>query len=142
MDSQCHDVCPLTAVQLKNAHQALGDQAGSVVFIGINVNLKANQIADVQAATEHWQLNEVPTWHFLTGSVKELEPVWDAYGVAAVLAPGGEAITHTPGVYLIDRSGLIRWYISTLYDETGAPKWTPPLSELFVKHIGELLSEG
>ena len=137
-DSQCEDVCPLTAVHLRTAYQQLGEQADSVVFLGVNVNLESNQPEDVMATTKKWRLDEIPTWRFLTGSAEELEPVWKAYDVAVLPQDGGE-ILHTPGVFLIDGSGQKRWYISTPFDETGTHSWTAPLSELLVKRIQELL---
>ena len=139
MDSQCREVCPLTAAHLRAANQMLGDDAASVVFMGVNVNVKANTVADVMAITSKWRLDEIPTWHFLTGSAEELEPVWKAYGVA--VAPGQGEIQHTPGVFLIDRSGQQRWYVSTPFDKAGTPQGTAPLSELLVKHIRELLND-
>ena len=141
LDSQCQDVCPLTAVHLRTASQMLGDEAASVIFIGINVNVEANTVTDVMATTQKWRLDEIPTWHFLTGSAEELEPVWKAYDITVLPQEQGE-ITHTPGVFLVDQTGHKRWYISTPFDEAGTPQWTAPLSELLVKHIRELLSGG
>jgi protein SCO1 len=139
MDSQCADTCPRTAAHFRQVYQTLGDRAVSVVFIGVNVNLKANHVIDVMLTTAHWQLTEIPTWHFLTGGAEELEPVWKAYDVMA-LPPSNEdpALVHTPGVFLIDQAGQKRWYVSTPYDETGGSQVSAPLNELLVKHIHEL----
>ena len=142
MDSRCKETCPVTAVHLRKANQALGDEAASVVFLGINVNVTANAVTDVEAATQAWRLDEVPTWHFLTGSAAGLESVWKAYAIAVLPAPDGEEIGHTPGVYLIDRTRQVRWYISTPIDEAGSPQGFAPLSDLLVKHIRALLGEG
>jgi len=140
LDSQCREVCPLTAAHLRAANQMLGDDAAAVAFIGVNVNAQANTVEDVVAITSKWKLDEIPTWHFLTGSTEELEPVWKAYGIAVI--PGEDEIQHTPGVFLIDQTGNQRWYVSTPFDETGTPQWTTPLSELLVRHIRKLLSGG
>lgn len=142
MDSQCVDTCPKTAAHFRQVYRTLGDQAASVVFIGVNVNLKANHVVDVMLTTARWQLTEIPTWHFLTGSAEELEPVWKAYDVMA-LPPANDdpARVHTPGVFLVDQAGQKRWYVSTPYDETGGSQVSAPLNELLVKHIRELLSE-
>lgn len=137
-DSQCVDTCPVTAVHLRTAYQELGEQASSVAFLGVNVNLDANRPEDVMATTKKWRLDEIPTWHFLTGTAEELEPVWKAYDVAVLSQEGGE-ILHTPGVFLIDQSGQKRWYISTPFGEAGASHTTAPLSELLTRRILELL---
>lgn len=87
-----------------------------------------------------WQLDEIPSWHFLTRSVEELEPVWKAYDVAVVPAEEEEGeLLHTSGVYVIDQTGQKRWYVSTPFAETSSPLMTAPLSELLVKHIQNLL---
>ncbi|GIK36987.1 MAG: hypothetical protein BroJett011_08200 [Chloroflexota bacterium] len=140
LDSQCQETCPLTATHLRMVSQTLSDDVSSVVFMGVNVNLEANTVADVLAATKKWRLDEIPTWHFLTGSAEELEPVWQAYNIMVI--PEQDEIQHTPGVFLIDPAGQQRWYVSTPFDETGQPQWTAPLNELLVKHIRELLSQG
>lgn len=136
-DSLCADVCPLTAHHFRTAYQTFGAEA-PVTFIGVNVNLQANTVADVLATTQRWRLDEVPAWHFLTGSQAELEPVWQAYNVAVLPTEGG-ALMHTPGVYLIDQQGQKRWYVSVPFDETGGSSGLTPLSELLVQHIQELL---
>ena len=140
MDSRCEDTCPLTAGHLRKVYQQLGDQADAVIFLGININREASQVDDVMAATEEWHLDEIPTWHYMTGSAEELEPVWIAYDAAVVPQEGGE-IMHTPGVFLIDQNGEKRWYISTPFDESGTPQAAAPLSEILMKRIRELLKE-
>ena len=140
MDSQCQEVCPLTAVHLRSAYRQLGSEAGSVVFVGINVNLEANTVEDVLATTQKWRLDEIASWHFLTGTEDQLRPIWEAYDVTVYPAPEVEGeLVHTPGVFLIDQAGELRWYVSTPFDDLGTPAWTQPLSELRVQHIGELL---
>lgn len=138
MDSRCEETCPITAAELRATSQALGQDAQSVVFAGVNVNVQANQVADVAAATDQWLLDEIPTWHFLTGSPEALPPVWDAYGVAVVPAEDDEEeLLHTPGVFVIDQAGRARWYVSVPADEQAMA----PLHELLVQHIQALLEE-
>lgn len=140
MDSQCHESCPLTARQLWAVYQQLGPTA-PVTFIGVNVNVQASQVADVMAITQQWQLDRVPVWHFVTGSKEALKPVWQAYDVAAAIPPDGGELMHTPGVYLIDQKGQIRWYVSTPFDETGTAAGMTPLNDLLVQHIQVLLRD-
>jgi len=135
MDSTCKDTCPLTAAQFRQTYRQFDkNEANQVIFIGVNVNPEANQVADIAEITKTWHLEEIPSWHFLTGNREELVAVWKAYGVAAVPSTDGNEIMHTPGVFLIDPSGQKRWYISTP-DSTDL---TLPLSELLLKHIREL----
>jgi protein SCO1/2 len=142
MESRCEDTCPLTAVELRRVSQALGDETNAVVFIGVNVNAQANAVADVAAATQEWHLDEIPTWHFLTGNPAELEAVWQSYGIE-VLPPVDESsdLSHSPGIYLIDQTGQRRWYVSTPFVGPNTPAPSRPLNELLTMRIRQLLSE-
>ncbi len=169
MDSKCRDVCPITSQYLREAEQMLGREADSVVFLGINVNPEANSVSDMAEATRKWQLEGVPSWHFLTGSKAELEPVWKQYSAVATgpsvyptevaghldaqdadhshgeegapLASGQhpDEILHSPGVHIISPSGEKQWYVSVPY----IPNYNgPSLSELIVRHTRDSLSAG
>lgn len=142
-DSQCKEVCPITAAQLRTTYAELGGLSASVAFLGVNVNLQAAEVADVAAATQKWRLDEIVGWHFFTGGPAGLQPVWQAYHIA-VYRPPEEAteLWHTPGVFLLDRKGNLRWYVSTPFDEEGVARWTAPLSDLLEMHIRELLRDG
>lgn len=141
MDSQCKEVCPLTADQLIQTYKSLDpDEAGQVAFLAVNVNVDANSVADVLHITGTWHLEEIPAWHFLTGDPEDLGPVWTDYGIVVSDDSDTREILHTPGVFLIDPDGQMRWYISTPYSEDGNPEWTLPLSELLVNHVHEILA--
>ena len=142
MDTQCVDTCPLTAYHFTQTYQQLNDaQKEQVVFLGINVNLDATSVEDVNKISQTWRLNEIPQWHFLTGNAELLEPVWQGYYVS-VIGEGAEheTLTHTPGTYIIDSLGQMRWYVSTPYNQNDS-EWIPPLSEILITHIKEILQE-
>jgi protein SCO1 len=141
MDSKCTDTCPITAVHFREVYKQLDkSEAGQVVFLGVNVNVEASTVKDVLETTQDWRLDEIPDWHFLTGSRKELEPVWTDYKVSAAHSSDRSSIMHTPGTFLIDPLGQQRWYISTPFSGESADL-TLPLSELLLKHLRELLLE-
>ena len=142
MDSQCKDTCPITGAHFRQAYKGLTqNEAEQVVFLGINVNVKADTVGDVLEATQAWHMDEIPSWHFLTGEVGVLELVWKDYGVAAMPGPDGTSITHTPGTFLIDPSGKKRWYISTPFSAGDNSEPALPLSDLLIKHIREMLRD-
>jgi protein SCO1/2 len=142
MDSKCKDTCPLTAAQLRDAYRQFNrNESNRVAFIGVNVNIEANTVVDVYEITKTWRLEEIPSWHFLTGSRQDLESIWQDYGIAAIPNPDGNEIMHTPGVFLIDPSGQKRWYISTPFSELRDTELALPLNELLVKHVREILRE-
>lgn len=141
-DSQCVDVCPLTAASLLRVNQLLENAAQSLVFLGVNVNVDADTLEDINAATQRWHLDEIASWHFLTGNPADLEAVWQAYGIAVEppVDEGGD-LSHSPGVFLIDRAGQQRWYVSTPFVGAGTPAPSLPLDELLLNHIQALLNE-
>ena len=143
MDSQCKDTCPITGAHFRQAYKQLNqNEASQVVFLGVNVNVKANTVADVFETTRAWHMDEIPGWHFLTGEAEVLEPVWKDYGVAAIPSPDGTSIMHTPGTFLIDPSGKKSWYISTPFSAEDSSEPALPLSDLLIKHIREILGDG
>jgi protein SCO1 len=138
MDSKCIDTCPLTAAHFREVYRQLTEnEARQVVFLGVNVNVEENAVSDVLESTHAWRLDEIPNWHFLTGSQEVLEPVWKDYGVSATHSHDGSSIMHTPGTFLIDPLGQQRWYISTPFSSD--TDLTLPLSELLLKHIREMM---
>jgi cytochrome oxidase Cu insertion factor (SCO1/SenC/PrrC family) len=142
IDSKCTDTCPITAVHFREVYKQLEKrEADQVVFLGVNVNVEASTVKDVMETTQAWHLDEIPEWHFLTGSHEELEPIWKEFGVSAIHSHDTSSIMHTPGTFLIDRSGHQRWYVSTLMPGEGDVDLSLPLSQLLLKHIHELLSE-
>lgn len=142
MDSQCKEVCPFTSAHLIQAYERLDkSEADQVAFLAVNVNRRANAVADVSRATQNWHLDQIPDWHFLTAGAEDLEVVWSDYGIAVENISNSEEILHTPGVFIIDPDGQRRWYISTPYSEVGNTEWTLPLSEILVNHIHQLLQE-
>lgn len=135
LDPNCTDVCPLTAYHFRRSHQSLGEDASKAAFLAVNVNPRANSVAEIAEATRKWGIEDVPSWHFLTGSYEQLEEVWQAYNV-----DGGtpkrdhhEEVQHSPGVYLIDQEGSRSWYVSAFFEDAS------PLSDLLVEHIRTLL---
>jgi len=145
MDSLCEEVCPLTALHLRIAFERMKREevdVSQVAFLGVNVNVEANMPEDVMAFTRKFGLDSVPTWHFLTGTVDQLEPVWKAYDITVHPQEEGEII-HTPGVYIIDEQGERRWYVSTpLYGEEIETWTTPKLSDLLVRHVKAIVQHG
>lgn len=138
LDPVCTDVCPLTAHEFHLTAQKLGERAAEAVFLAVNVNPQVNSVEDVADATERWGVGELANWHYITGAADALEPVYWAYNILAHGPPKPgkpNELEHTPGVYVIDKAGQRRWYISTAFDPGVS------LSGLLLKHVGALLKE-
>lgn len=138
LDPVCTDICPIYAYHYRLAYEALGPDAAKVVFLAFNANDEKTSVEDMMAATKKWGVDEIPSWHFLTGSGDALRAVWKSYGMMASGPPKPDRADekqHSPAIYVIDQAGQRRWFLSTNFE--GAP----PPSALIVKHVKALLAE-
>jgi cytochrome c biogenesis protein CcmG/thiol:disulfide interchange protein DsbE len=110
-DSECTTICPLTTTEMVDAKRLLGSAGAQVQLLGIDANPQATAVANVLAYSElHGMMRE---WHFLTGSLAQLQHVWQEYGIAVQIENG--LIDHTPALYIIDQQGrLVRLYLTQM----------------------------
>ena len=129
---ECTDVCPLTASQLRQASETLKKQGIDITLLAVNTNSQRATPADMAAAGKQWDVATLPNWHYVTGNPDELARVWRAYNVftGAKKDAKPNETDHSAGVYLIDQSGRMRWFISVPY---GMPGFRP-LDQLLVEH--------
>ncbi len=108
-DSECTTICPLTTTAMRDAQRMLGPSGSQIQLLGVDANPKATSIADVLSYSQlHGMLGR---WHFLTGSLPQLQRVWSNYHVQADIERG--LIEHTPALYVIDPQGrLSRVYVT------------------------------
>ena len=57
-------------------------------------------------------MDSLPNWSFLTGSLPQLEGVWNSYGAIVQTAPAGGMVVHPDIVYVIDSHGILRRILS------------------------------
>ncbi|MBM2826169.1 MAG: alkyl hydroperoxide reductase/Thiol specific antioxidant/Mal allergen [Dehalococcoidia bacterium] len=141
LDPNCTDVCPLTAQHFRQARDTLGSDADKVVFMAVNVNPKAGSMKDLTAATEKWGMSQLSNWRFLSGDEAQLQKIWKEYNIFAgsVKFDKSFEVEHSPGVYIIDRKGTERWYISVPLEATS---WDgPSLSDLLVTRTRLVLAK-
>jgi cytochrome oxidase Cu insertion factor (SCO1/SenC/PrrC family) len=119
MDPHCVDICPIVSQEFVDAYHDLGPNASRVVFAAVNVNQYFTTVADVaKFSTEH-QLNTIPSWHFLTGSVPDLKAIWNAYAIQVDAPKPTADIIHTSIVLFIGPDGRKR-YIGAPFDQHNA----------------------
>jgi cytochrome oxidase Cu insertion factor (SCO1/SenC/PrrC family) len=108
LDPVCTSTCPLIAQEFRAAGQLLGADARKVELVAIVANPVYHQLADVQAFDRQENMNQVPNWLYLTGSVPQLQQVWKNYGIAAEILPAGSMIGHSENAFVIDPAGKVR----------------------------------
>ena len=144
--TNCPDTCPLTTQTLRQAYEALGDDAARVGFVAISVDPARDTPERTHAYSEQWDM--LDKWRYLTGIEVDLEPVWRSYYVAAQRQgpqSGGSALEqigqelavetlleeeglsntaaylvgHSAPVYLIDRDRKLRIVFTSLTLDPG-----------------------
>ncbi|MGO9961298.1 MAG: redoxin domain-containing protein [Solirubrobacteraceae bacterium] len=100
-DSECTTICPMTTTAMLDAKAMLGAAGSDVQLLGVDANPASTSLEDVWSYSQlHGMLH---AWHFLTGSLTQLRPVWKDYAVYADIEHG--LIAHTPALYVIGPRG-------------------------------------
>jgi cytochrome oxidase Cu insertion factor (SCO1/SenC/PrrC family) len=111
IDPECTEICPLTTHSMVEALKILGPKAAShVQLLAIDVNPTETSVADVADYTRTHQLQG--RWRFLTGSLAQLQKVWQEYQVYVSVARNSH-IELSAAVILIDRNGNERGIYSS-----------------------------
>lgn len=113
----CDDVCPVIAQELRLALERLGSRAGDVAVLGVSVDPKGDTPEAVRLWLDRHRLPD--NFHYLIGSERQLEPVWDAYFAAPQSDTYADRGDHSASIWMIDAEGRLRTKYSA-----GAP--VPP----------------
>ncbi len=108
LDPVCTSACPLIAQEFRAAGQLMGAADRHVELVAVATNPVFYQETYTRDFTRQEGLSQVPNWLFLTGPVPQLRQVWENYGIAAEIEPGGSMVGHTEVAYVIDQSGHVR----------------------------------
>jgi protein SCO1 len=112
--THCPDLCPLTAQNLNGALKSLGVKRRHVAVLAVSVDPQGDTQAAVGAFVRNHRL--LPQFHYLTGTRRELQPIWNAYKVTP-LRRGGPDPDHTLYTLVVDRGGKAR----VLFDALARP---------------------
>ncbi|HEY5137338.1 MAG TPA: SCO family protein [Candidatus Nanopelagicales bacterium] len=118
MDPHCVDICPIVSQESLDAYHNLGASAANVVFVAVDVNSFYATVSDVASFSAAHRLNSITSWHFVTGSVADMQKVWDAYDIAVAEKSSTADIIHTNIIYFIDPAGQVRFVADPQVDYT------------------------
>jgi protein SCO1 len=106
--TSCPDICPAVMAQMKILRSRLGNQANNARFVFISVDPDHDT---PEVVGKYIQLFD-PAIIGITGTISELEPVWNLYGVYRQTNPNGslnpEEIEHSARIYVIDKKNRLR----------------------------------
>lgn len=105
----CPDVCPATLYNLTRMMKSLGDQSKQISVVFITVDPTTDTPGKM---TEYLKAFD-PDFIGLTGTVAQLQPVYDQFQVTILRADQGQAVSstgigHTTSLFVIDRLGRLR----------------------------------
>jgi cytochrome oxidase Cu insertion factor (SCO1/SenC/PrrC family) len=113
LDPVCTTDCPLIAQEFRAAGQLLGAASRKVELVAIVANPIYHQVADTQAFDRQEHLNQVPNWLFLTGTLPQLQQLWQEYQITVETLPAGSMIAHNDVAFVIDPAGQVRAELRT-----------------------------
>lgn len=130
-DAECTTICPLTTAALVDAKQMLGAAGSQVQLLGVDANPKAISVEDVLSYSQLHGM--VYQWHYLTGSLAQLQSVWKAYSVGVTISQS--QTDHEPAIFVIDQQGrLAKLYLTQMaYSAVGQ------LGQLLANEVSTLL---
>jgi cytochrome oxidase Cu insertion factor (SCO1/SenC/PrrC family) len=113
LDDTCTSDCPVIASEFRLADRYLGSDASKVVMVAINSNPQFLAPDYLTAFDQQEGMEKLNNWVYLTGSLRQLEKVWDAYGEQVVYLPAGAMIGHSEFAWVINRNGRVRYSLDT-----------------------------
>jgi len=124
-DARCDDICPVLGSELSLAAKDLGASSSRVVILVVNSDPVATSTGSVSPLVAR-VLGSGAHWHFLTGTVRQLEPVWTAYGVTIDVQRSSNLVAHNDVLYFIDPQGRLRLMALPFADETVHRRFSLP----------------
>jgi cytochrome oxidase Cu insertion factor (SCO1/SenC/PrrC family) len=109
LDPVCTTDCPAIAQEFRRADSALGASGKQVEFIAIVANPLYRSTFDTDVFDRVEGLNHIPNWLFLTGSLAQLNKVWDNYGVQVAVVGAGAMVDHADVAFVVDARGNARY---------------------------------
>lgn len=107
--TSCPDICPSSMADMKKIVLGLdNDDAKRVEVVFITVDPERDTAERLESYVSLFN----PQFWGLSGSIEELQPIWQAYGVVREVdreteSMAGYLINHTARIYLIDQEGRL-----------------------------------
>ena len=137
LDPVCTSDCPLIAQEFRQTDLQLGPAGRNVDFIAIVANPIYRSISFTKAFDSQESMNRLPNWYFLTGSLSQLQRVWNSYGVLVSTVGAGAMIGHSDLAFIIDGHGRER---DALIDDPGPTQtFASSFSSLLLSRINQVL---
>jgi len=103
----CPYVCPLLTLSLRDVQRELrAAEHASVFLLGISIDPEIDTPQVLKSYGDRYQV-DYSNWSFLTGTPRQLAPVWKAFGVRVERRARG-LVDHTSLTAIVDKKGVMR----------------------------------
>lgn len=113
LDDVCTSACPIIAQEFKAVDSVLGSASRRVDLVAVNANPRFLSTDYLVAFDRQEAMTGLPNWNYLTGSLRQLQSVWAAYGISVDYEPAGSMIAHSLYAYVIGPGGNLRFLLDT-----------------------------
>lgn len=137
LDPVCTSDCPTIAQEFRVSDQMLGSAARRVKFVAIVANPVYHSLSVVDSFDQQEGFDAEPNWLFLTGSASNLRSVLNAYGISAIVTPGGGMVDHSDTAFVIDSQGKLRREFGA--DPGSGSADASSFSSLLTSEIGQVM---
>jgi cytochrome oxidase Cu insertion factor (SCO1/SenC/PrrC family) len=141
-NADCQDACPVIAAELRQASADLGSLRSQVVFLTVNTDPLDLSVVPTPPAVTRSGLASLHNWYYLTGSVHQLDPVWNALGVSISVYVDERIAVHNDVLYLIDPKGDLVIRGTPFSDENHQGAYSLPTSLVHLAAHGLAVAVG
>lgn len=128
-NAPCNDICPVLSQELAQADAKLGPTSVPVTFLTVNTDPLA-VAPGADAPLTRTALGGLGNYRFLTGSIKELNPVWTSYGISITADKATRVVTHNELLYFISPALKAVWAATPFANESRSGRYSLPAAEI------------
>lgn len=118
LDPQCRDICPVESVELRDTAADLGSVQAKVAFVIVDANPRDVGVAAARSGIATSGLSSLPDAYFMSGSLRQLNSIWSAYGVTVEYAPSTGQLGHTNVIDIVDPAGRLDYALEPFGNES------------------------
>jgi len=126
-DATCDDICPVLLRELSQADSDLAAEAARAVMLTVNTDPLSPQGAVRIPRLPAADASSLAAWHFLTGTLSQLDAVWKAYDVTVEVSSATGLVAHNDLLYFIGTSGRLRFRATPFADESQTGTYSLPI---------------
>lgn len=124
LDPKCHDICPVESAEIRDAATDLGAKRAKVAFVIIDANPRDVGVAAARDGASTDGLSSLSDVYFLSGTLRQLNTIWTAYGVTVEYASSSGQLGHSNLIDIVDPSGHLDYALEPFGNESPSGDYT------------------